>query len=150
MSAPFEDRRFPEFCTVTVKPLRAFVVTVQNSGNLLSSNGADIDGFIDGAYTNTPALWASPTNNIANENTWGHWGITSSDDINTSEFSTGGTKFVSASTTARQIFGHTGPADGTTANIGSTTVGYKIQITPLQEAADDYSTTLTYIATPVF
>jgi hypothetical protein len=31
-----------------------------------------------------------------------------------------------------------------------TEVGYKIEITPLQEAADDYTTTLTYIATPTF
>ena len=133
---------------VTTNARSGFTVTVQDSGNLLSSNGADIDGFSNGAYTNTPVAWAVPSNNIALENTWGHWGLTSSDDINTSEFS--GSKFVSASTTARQIFGHTGPADGTTANIGSTTVGYKIEITPLQEAADDYSTTLTYIATPVF
>jgi hypothetical protein len=133
---------------VTTNAKSGFMVTVYQDNNLQSSNGADIDGFVDGAYTNTPAVWAAPTNNIANENTWGHWGLTSSDDVNASEFS--GSKFVAASTTPRQIFSHTGPADGTTANIGSTTVGYKIQITPLQEAADDYTTVLTYIATPTF
>jgi hypothetical protein len=34
--------------------------------------------------------------------------------------------------------------------VGSTTVAYKVEITSLQEAAKDYTATLTYIATPVF
>ncbi len=135
---------------VTTNARNGFVVTVEQDQNLLSSTGADIDGFIDGGYTNSPAFWLAPTNNIGNENTWGHWGLTSEDDINSSEFTTGGTRFVAASTTPRQIFSHTGPADGITANIGTTDVGYAIQITPLQEAGDDYSTILTYIATPTF
>jgi hypothetical protein len=141
-------KRLSQRLNVTTNARSGFTVTVQESGSLQSSNGADIDSFTNGTNVNTPAVWSAPTNNIALENTWGHWGLTSSDDINASEFS--GTKFVAASTTARQIFNHTGPADGTTANVGSTTVGYEIQITPLQEAADDYNTTLTYIATPVF
>jgi hypothetical protein len=29
-------------------------------------------------------------------------------------------------------------------------IGYQAQITALQEAGDDYSTTLTYVATPTF
>jgi hypothetical protein len=140
--------RLSQRLNVTTNARSGFVVTVQESGPLQSSNGADIDSFSNGTNVNTPAVWSAPTNNVSLENTWGHWGVTSSDDLNTSEFS--GTKFVAASTTARQVFSHTGPADGTTANIGSTTVGYEIQITPLQEAADDYSTILTYIATPTF
>jgi hypothetical protein len=133
---------------VTTNARNGFVVTVEQDQNLLSSTGADIDGFIDGAYTNTPAAWAAPTNSIANENTWGHWGLTSDDDINTSEF--GSALFVAASTTPRQIFSHAGPSDGVTNDIGSTTIGYQIQISPLQEAGDDYTTVLTYIATPTF
>ena len=133
---------------VTTNARNGFVVTVQQSQNLLSSTGADIDGFIDGVYTNTPTAWVSPTNNIASENTWGHWGLTSDDDLNTNEFGTA--LFVAASTTARQIFQHAGPSDGVTNNIGSTSVAYQIQISPLQEAGDDYSTVLTYIATPTF
>ncbi|MFM2339470.1 MAG: hypothetical protein RLZZ360_106 [Candidatus Parcubacteria bacterium] len=135
---------------VTTNARNGFVVTVEQDQNLLSSTGADIDGFIDGAYTNAPALWAAPTPNIAQENTWGHWGLTSADDINSNEFNTGGTRYVSASTTPRQIFGHNGPSDGTTAQIGQSDVAYAIQITPLQEAGDDYNTILTYIATPTF
>ncbi len=133
---------------VTTNAAQGFMVTVFQDHNLLSSTGADIDGFIDGAYTNTPAAWVTPTNNIANENTWGHWGLTSTDDLNTNEFSSN--KWVAASTTPRQIFGHTGPSDGTTNNIGSSTVAYQAQITSLQEAGDDYRATLTYIATPTF
>lgn len=135
--------------SVTTNARNGFVVTVEQDQNLLSSTGADIDGFIDGAYTNIPAAWAAPTNNIGNENTWGHWGLTSEDaDLNTNEFGTA--LFVAASTTPRQVFSHTGPADGTTVDIGRTEVGYAIQITPLQEAGDDYNTILTYIATPTF
>jgi len=134
---------------VTTNARNGFVVTVEQDQNLLSSTGADIDGFIDGAYTNTPVAWVSPTNTILNENTWGHWGLTSEDsNLNADEF--GSALFVAASTTPRQIFSHTGPADGLTADIGETDIGYQIQISALQEAGDDYSTILTYIATPTF
>jgi hypothetical protein len=134
---------------VTTNSRNGFVVTVEQDQNLLSSTGADIDGFIDGAYTNTPTAWAAPTNSILNENTWGHWGLTSEDaDLNSDEF--GSALFVAASTTPRQIFAHSGPSDGTTADKGETDIGYQIQISPLQEAGDDYNTVLTYIATPTF
>jgi hypothetical protein len=86
-----------------------------------------------------------------NENTWGHWGLTSDD---TSLLGAGidfaANQWVAASTTPRAVMAHNGPADGVTDNIGAAQVGYQIQITALQEAGDDYSTTLTYIATPTF
>jgi hypothetical protein len=137
---------------VTTNARNGFVVTVEQDGNLRSSTGADIDGFIDGAYTNTPVVWAAPTNSLLLENTWGHWGLTSNDsDLNAGEFtSSGGNKWVAASTTPRQVFSHTGPANGTTQDYGLATVGYQVQISPLQEAGDDYQTTLMYIATPTF
>lgn len=134
---------------VSTNARNGFVVTVEQDQNLLSSTGADIDGFKDGAYTNVPTAWTSPTNSILNENTWGHWGLTSEDsDLNSDEF--GAALFVAASTTPRQIFAHSGPADGTTADKGVTKIGYQIEISPLQEAGDDYATVLTYIATPTF
>lgn len=137
--------------TIATNARNGYVVTVEQSANLLSSTGADIDGFIDGAYTNTPAAWIAPTSNVANENTWGHWGLTSNDP----SLLGSGTDFtsntwVSASSTPRAIMAHSGPADGTTLGIGRATIGYQAQITALQEAGDDYSTTLTYIATPTF
>jgi hypothetical protein len=138
---------------VTTNARNGFVVTVEQDGNLQSSTGADIDGFSNGTYVNTPAAWSAPTNSLLLENTWGHWGLTSNDsNLNTNEFNvgTGGDRWVAASTTPRQVFSHTGPADGTTQDYGVATVGYQVQITPLQEAGDDYRTTLTYIATPTF
>jgi hypothetical protein len=144
-----EIKTMAQRLSVTTNARNGFVVTVEQDQNLLSSTGADIDGFIDGAYTNTPAAWVAPTNSISNENTWGHWGLTSEDaDLNGDEF--GSALFVAASTTPRQIFSHTGPSDGLEPNIGRTQVGYQIQISPLQEAGDDYNTILTYIATPTF
>ncbi len=139
--------------SVTTNAANGFVVTVEQDGNLRSSTLADIDGFIDGAYTNTPAAWVAPSNVLLNENTWGHWGLTSNDEtLNADEFNVGGggDRWVAASTTPRAIFAHTGPADGTTQNYGLARVGYQVQITPLQEAADDYQTILMYIATPTF
>jgi len=138
--------------TVSTNARNGFVVTVEQDSNLQSSTGADIDGFIDGAYTNTPAVWQAPANTLLNENTYGHWGLTSNDsDLNAGEFTSGGgNKWVAASTTPRAIFAHTGPADGTTQDYGQAEIGYQIQISPLQEAGDDYNTTLTYIATPTF
>jgi hypothetical protein len=133
---------------VTTNSIAGFTVTVAQDANLLSSTGADIDSFSNGTNVNTPTTWSNPTNNIAQENTWGHWGLTSDDDLNTNEFGTA--LYVAASTTPRAIFQHNGPADGITNNIGSTSVAYRIRITSLQEAADDYNTTLTYVATPTF
>lgn len=139
--------------SVATNAANGFVVTVEQDANLLSSTGADIDAFVDGAYTNTPTAWAAPATNVLNENTWGHWGLTSNDsDLNVNEFNVGGggDRYVAASTTPRQVFSHSGPADGSTQDIGLAYVGYKIEISTLQEAGDDYQTTLTYIATPTF
>lgn len=139
--------------TVETNARNGFVVTVEQDGNLRSSTGADIDGFSNGTYVNTPAAWSIPTESLLLENTWGHWGLTSNDsNLNTNEFNvgTGGDRWVAASTTPRQVFSHTGPADGLTQDYGQVEVAYQVQVTPLQEAADDYTTTLTYIATPTF
>ena len=131
-----------------------FAVTVQVDHQLMSSSGADIDGFVDGTYSATPISWAIPTGSIANEDTWGHWGLTSDDETFglADPFDVGGAgaKFVSASTTPVQVFLHNGPADGTTQNIGRANVAYQVEISPLQEAGSDYTATLTYVATPVF
>lgn len=139
--------------SVTTNARNGFVVTVEQDGNLQSLTGADIDSFSDGTATNTPAAWQPPANVLLNEDTYGHWGLTSNDsDLNSNEFNVGlgGDRWVAASTTPRAIFSHNGPSDGSTQDYGRADVGYQIQISPLQEAADDYSTTLTYIATPTF
>lgn len=148
--------------SVRTNAANGFVVTVQQDGNLESSTGADIDGFIDGAYTNTPTAWDVPGDQLLDENTWGHWGLTTNDSDhgtggtfgtpNTGEFANGGggDRWVAASTTPRAIFSHDGPSDGIAQDVGLAQVAYKVEITPLQEAGDDYTTTLMYIATPTF
>ncbi len=135
--------------TVTTNADRGFVVTVEQDQNLLSSNGSDIDAFEMGSYENTPSPWSAPIPSISDENTWGHWGLTTN-DANLTGGAFAANDFVAASTTPRLIFDHDGPSDGLTQNAGLVDVLYKIQITALQEAADDYNTTLTYIATPTF
>ncbi len=139
--------------TVSTNAANGFVVTVAADQQLTSSNGADIDGFADGDFTSTPAPWASPSGSLGAENEAGHWALTSSDDTLTaglSDLYSGGVNFVSASTTPVEVFRHDGPADATNPGEGTAEVLYKIEVTSLQEAADDYTATLTYVATPVF
>ena len=131
---------------VTTNAVNGFNVTVETDGTLNSSNGADIDIYDNGVDQVTPAAWSSPDNTVGQENTYGHWGVTTMDNVTL--FDPG--EYIAASTSPRSIFSHTTSADGVTNDVGSTTVAYKIQISPLQEAANDYNSVLTYIATPTF
>jgi hypothetical protein len=142
--------------TVNTNATNGFVVTVTTDQQLQSTSGADIDGFRNGTFDDTPQAWESPTAVFGSENTYGHWGITTDDPTIgvglTDDFDAGGSGglFVSASTTPVEVFRHNGPADGTTTGQGTTRVGYKVEISALQEAGTDYTATLTYVATPVF
>ncbi|NBV76676.1 hypothetical protein EBR66_00710 [bacterium] len=137
--------------TVTTNAVNGFSVTVQEDQNLTSANGADIDLFKDGNENVAPTTWTSPTNTLGQEKTYSHLGISSEDATLTAgdEF---GTSLYAGNfgSTTRQVFYHNGPANGSTANIGATRVGYKIEIASLQEAANDYINRITYVATPVF
>lgn len=135
---------------VTTNAKNGYTVTVQQAGALQSTTGATIDGFIDGNNTVTPSAWQAPGGLVANPNTYGHWGLTSTDFVTgrSSEFSSDA--WVSGSTTPVIVMGHTGPSDGSSAGIGAARVGYQVQISALQEAGDDYSTTLRYVVTPTF
>jgi hypothetical protein len=138
--------------TVETNAKNGFSVTVVQDQNLLSASDADIDLFVEGDATSTPQIWASPVADIADENTWGHYGLTSQDASLSTGDDFGAALFTGdfGSTTPREIFYHNGPADGTTQHQGETHVAFKIEINALQEAANDYSNTLTYVATPVF
>lgn len=136
--------------TLTVKTNAddGFVVTVQQDDDLTSAGASVIDCFKDGTAQTTPDTWASPTGTLGTENTYGHFGFTSEDDLNDDEFS--GPKYAGFDdTTADEVFSNDGPADGSTADQGSTKVGYKVEIDELQEAGD-YTNTLTYICTPTY
>lgn len=138
--------------TVVTNAANGFTVTLEQTGPLESTTGATIDGFIDGSDTNTPALWQGPSGLISDTDTYGHWGITSTDATTSrsapDEFGTN--EWVAPSTTPIVVMGHDDPADGITAGIGTARIGFQAQITALQEASDDYSTELRYIVTPTF
>ncbi|MFH1193653.1 MAG: LamG domain-containing protein [bacterium] len=135
--------------SVTTNAKNGFVVTVKEDQRLTSANGADIDTFKDDSQLATPADWEAPSDTLDSETTYGYMGVTSEDaDLNSDEF--GSAKYAGNFLSARTLFSHTGPSNGTTANKGQTNVAYKIEIGSLQEAADDYSATLTYVATPTF
>jgi hypothetical protein len=138
--------------SVSTNAALGFAVTVQVDQQL-NSGSATIGGFINGTYTNTPTTWISPGGSISNPDSWGHWGITTDDatvaETDIFDVATSGRRYVSASTTPVTVFAHTGPADGSTQNIGTARVGYTAEVSALQPAGD-YTATLTYVATPVF
>lgn len=142
--------------TVNTNARNGFSVTVQEAQNLTSSTGADIDLFIDGATTSVPVAWQAPASTMNFENTYGHWGVTSSDNVTSSttapgEFGTGATPLYAGNfNTAREVFYHNGPVNGTVVGEGYADVAYKVQIGNLQEAGTDYNTTIWYVATPTF
>jgi len=131
-----------------------FVVTVQQNHNMLASSGADIDAFKDGVVQYPAALWSTPVGTIGNELTYGHLGITTEDDSTitktASVTSTSDGHWIGLATgTPRTIWSYGGAADGVTQDIGHIDVGYRVQITALQEAGR-YQSRLMYIATPTF
>jgi hypothetical protein len=144
---------------VVTNAANGFIVTLQSDGEFRSSTGAEIDGFVNNSDVAAPTSWSAPgatpgSPDIAEDTEWGHWAITTDDsDAGDGLFDgteVGANEWFAATTTARTVFAHTGSADGTTADIGSTTIGFRVEISPLQEAGDDYQTILTYIATPTF
>jgi hypothetical protein len=137
--------------SVETNAQNGFSVTVVQDQELTSATGATINNFIDGLDTSTPTAWQSPAGTLGSFDTYGHFGVTSEDANFVGGADTFGTAlYVGDLGTPRLIFYHNGPADGSTASIGTTRVGYKIEIDSLQEAGTDYTSTLTYVATPVF
>ena len=140
-----------QLLTVSTNAANGYVVTVQLDGALRSSTGEDIDGFDEGSDTNVPTTWDVPAGTIGSPNTYGHWGVTSDDTSISSRTGNqfGDNLFIAASTSPREVMAHTGPVNGAGVGQGTTTVGYRVEISALQ-AAGDYATTLTYVATPTF
>jgi hypothetical protein len=137
--------------TVETNAAGGFTVTVVQDQVLTSATGATIDNFINGANTASSSNWQAPAGTLGSFNTYGHFGVTSEDDTLSGSGQIFGTALYAGNiNTPREIFYHDGPADGSTADIGLTRVGYKIEIDSLQEAASDYTMQLTYVATPIF
>jgi len=133
-----------------------FSVSVFADQTLSSGNGSTIDTFIDGAATASSTQWAGPTATLGSPNTYGHWGVTSDDDVVSSStpnlWGTGEALYAgNFVNNPVEVFYNGAPVTaGSGTGVGSTDVAYKIEISALQEAAKDYTATLTYIATPVF
>jgi hypothetical protein len=136
---------------VTTNARNGFNVTVQENQPLTSSTGATIDLFKDGATTTTPIAWASPSNTLNVPSTYGHLGVTSDDsDLVGAANDFTSSKYAGNIDQPRTIFANNAPTNGTTQNIGLAHVLYSIEIGTLQEAGNDYTNTLTYVATPTF
>jgi len=134
---------------VTTNASGGFTVTVEQDGNLESAGGADIDSFDDGVTSVSSAAWSSPAGTLGAEDTYGHFGLTSSDaSLSANNFGSAEYKGLDATSTMEVMY-HTGPADGTTDSIGSTSIAYTVEINGLQEAGD-YTSYLTYICTPTY
>jgi hypothetical protein len=136
--------------TVSTNASNGYVVTAQIDGPLESTGGDIIYGFDMGSDTNVPEPWDDVTENINFPNTWGHWGITSTDDDADRGDEFGSDEYIAASTSPRIIIGHNGPTNGTGNGVGNTFVGFKAVISELQAAGSDYRTNLIYVATPTF
>ncbi len=135
---------------VSTNARNGFTVTLIQDQDLTAGNGAIIDAFQNAILT-APQTWTSPSGTLDVDTTYGHEGITSED----SSLSTGDTFGTAlyrgmSSSTPVEVFFHTGPANGSTANKGATKIGFQIEITALQEAGTDYTQNITYVATPIF
>lgn len=149
---------------VNTNASNGFVVTIQESQELTSSTGELIHRFQDTvtgeAGTAVPIAWASPTATLDQYQTYGHYGITTSDaELATTTENSNDSFFASISgggfvgnfhQEPRPIFGHTGPTTDDEEHAGYARVGVAIEISSLQPAGDDYTNTLTYVATPTF
>ncbi len=141
---------------VTTNAANGFAVTVHEDQDLTSQTGNTIHLFDNGNATSTPSPWAAPSNIINQPATYGHLGVTSDDAssslVGAPSFGTSTPLYAGSinPTSTLTVFAWNGPADGTTQNVGTAKVAYRIEIGTLQPAANDYTNNLIYVATPTF
>lgn len=135
---------------VTTNAAYGYSVTVFQNQDLTSDAGATINAFVDGAAASTTAqAWQSPSATLGSADTYGHFGLTVNDSsLSVAAFGSGNFKGFEG-TSPLEVMYHTGPADGSTDHIGSSTVAYAIEISALQEAGE-YTNSLTYVCTPTY
>jgi hypothetical protein len=155
--APDDAKLMAQKLLVDTNALNGFSVTVQADTTLIAGNGATIDEFIDNAATASSTIWQGPASTMGSPDTYGHWGVTSDDNVVSSttpnKWGAGYATYQGNFTGNNpiEVFYHNTAVTSTAGmGVGSTTVAYKVEISELQEAAKDYTATLTYIATPVF
>ncbi len=150
-AAPSTEYVLAQDLAVTTNAVNGFMVTVEASGELQSSSGATINSFSDGTSVAIPGVWTAPSATVGAPNTYGHWGLTS-EDITLSDNDSFGTALYAGNfiNNPREVMYATTSANGIAPHSGSTRVGYKLEVSVMQEAATDYTTSVTYVATPVF
>jgi len=128
-----------------------FAVTVFADGDLEGSTGAIIDAIVDGSGTSTPIVWPNPGAVPLDSTTYGHWGVSSEDSTLSLDDEFGSQLYAGDFiSNPREVMYSTTSADGATADIGATRVGYKLEVTTLQEADTSYEARLVYVVTPIF
>lgn len=138
--------------TVTTNAANGFAVTVHEDQDMTSLTGNKIHLFANGNATSSPSLWQSPSNILGSNWTYGHIGVTSDDTDLPVPFGTSTPLYAGSfqPTSTLTIFSATGTADGVTQDVGAAKVAYRIELSPLQAAANDYTNNLIYVATPTF
>lgn len=144
-----------QLLTVATNADDGFTVTVQQTQELTSAAGSNINSFnnsLDDTGSTTPVDWAPPKGTLDNTYTYGHMGLTADD----ATLSWGGGDPFGAekyaglnSSDPLEIMYHTGPVSGAGEGEGIARVAYTAEISALQEGGD-YSNTLTYICTPQY
>lgn len=135
---------------VTTNAAGGFYVTVAQNQDMTSAGGAKIDAFNNGTPPVSPIPWASPVPDINSSSTWGHFGYTTTDsNLSDGDAYGGGLWSGFSGSSTKEVMYNNGPADGTTPNVGMVIVGYRIEISALQEAGE-YSNTITYVVTPAY
>jgi hypothetical protein len=127
---------------------QGFNVTVVSDQPFESQNGAIIDGV---PASGSPVVWPAIPANVNDDTTWGYIGL-SSDDATVNGISFAGQAYTGQFVrgTATSIFSNASSTAGVGQGLGTTTVYYRTEISPLQEAATDYHMNLIYVATPTF
>jgi len=150
--APNTHAEMGQLLNVTTNASNGFAVTIHDDQDLTSQTGNTIHLFTNGNAQGTPSVWTAPSSTINQPWTYGHFGITSDDASGTLQFGTSTALYAGGfqSTSTLTVFAWTGPSDGITQNVGQARVGFRIEIGPLQAAANDYTNNLIYVATPVF
>ena len=144
---------------VTTNADDGYTVTVEQDDELTSDSLSNINSFNNSPNetgSTTPEAWASPTNTLDVDHTYGHMGLHSNDsdletDTGYEDFNTAGaTLFAGLNTTdPMPIMHHDGPSNGVASSSGEVHLIYQVEVGSLQEAGD-YENTLTYICTPTF
>ena len=151
--SPNSHAEIAQQLSVSTNASNGFAVTVHEDQDMTSGKGDKIHLFKDGNATSTPSPWVAPSNVINQSWTYGHLGVTSDDaDLNGGSFGTSTPLYAGSiqSTSTLTVFSNPTPADGVTQNVGTAKVAYRIEISPLQAAANDYTNNLIYVATPTF